>query len=122
MWGPDPYPVPDRRLTDRQPWINGTADGRTYDWVPVRRYSTDWSAMKRIIEAMYRHSWRLHLCSSVSTRDQPYNRLVYYADFTRIDSLDCNSLPEYGMHGEDGPLVVVRAAVWRMQESVGSAL
>ena len=58
VWAPDPHRVPDRRLTDHHPWLNGNANGHEYSWEPVKRYSTDWSIMKRVIEAMKADGWR----------------------------------------------------------------
>lgn len=122
VWGPDPYRVPDRRLTDHHVWINGTLNGRHYDWEPVKRYASDWSATKRVIEAMSRHGLGLHLCSGMSPSNSPGTGLVYYADFRPLESLDWGNLSEHGMQGEDVPLVVVRAALWALAESAKSNL
>jgi hypothetical protein len=122
VWGPDPYRVPDRRLTDHHAWLNGTVDGRHYDWEPVKRYSSDWNATKRVIEAMSKHGLGLHLCTGIPPSNPPRTGLVYYVDFGPLNCLDWKGLPEHGMQGEDVPLVVVRAALWAIVESAKSNL
>jgi len=122
VWGPDPYRVPDRRLTDHHAWVNGTVDGRHYDWEPVKRYSSEWGATQRVVKAMSQHGLGLHLCSGFPPSNPPRTGLVYYADFGPLNCLDWKGLPEHGMQGEDVPLVVVRAALWALAESAKSNL
>jgi hypothetical protein len=118
VWGPDPFRVPDRRLTNHHAWINGTVDGQSYDWEPVRRYSTDWNAMKFIIEAMCRHGWRLHLWTKMSPDNASQSSVGYHAEFVSLHDLNGNSHPECQMCGEDAPFAVVRAALFTIEESI----
>ena len=117
VWGPDPFRVPDRRLTDHHAWINGIIDERRYDWAPVKRYSTDWNAMQLVIEAMYKQGWKLHLWSGISPDNSLQYSMVYHAEFAPLDGTNGLRFPEDGMQGMDAPLVVARAALWTIEES-----
>jgi hypothetical protein len=113
VWGPDPFRVPDRRLTDHHAWVNGTSDGRSYDWEPVKRYSTDWKATQLVIEAMYRQGWKLHLWSGISPDSSSQHSVVYQVEFSPLEGANELIFPERGV---DAPLVVVRAALWTLAQ------
>ena len=52
VWAPDPFRIPDRRLTDHFPWIHGEHNGTEYVWHPVPRYSRNSTDLERMITLM----------------------------------------------------------------------
>lgn len=116
VWAPDPFRVPDRRLSGRFPWLKSSVNGLDYDWSPVKRYATDWSIMRRVIEAMHERGWSCQLRSYLSDNSRD-NGSAYHARFTPNNCPVRGGESEFEMPGEEAPLAIARAALWAIEES-----
>ncbi len=113
VWEADPFRVPDRRLDPRYPWVKGERDGRTYERTSVKRYATEWGAMRDVVEAMRKHGWSFRLWSGSLEGGEK----TYYAAFTPEGETKEGVNPALQMEGRDAPLAVARAALLAITNS-----
>lgn len=110
-WAPDPYRVPDRRLTDHHPWLKDDLEREPAIWTPVKRYSTEWNAVLDVLAAMNLLGMAGHLDTLRQSDDQQWAALQYCACFTPHGL----SRDEYGkwlsVIDSSAPLAIVRAAL-----------
>jgi hypothetical protein len=111
VWAPDPYRLPDRRLTDIHPWIHGEFGGIRYEWEPVARYSTEWKALERVISQMIESGWHFIVRSRSVENDEIGAEAVFMAIFVSIESYSVPPDDARFSEGNTLQLALSRAAV-----------
>jgi len=115
VWGPDPFRIPDRRLTDIHPWIHGKKGDSEYNWQPVSRYSHDWQGMQRIVECMKERGSVFVFTVRREDIENGGEQASYLAVFrTSVDELDSLDPTDFSI-GKTLPEAVLRAAVRAVQ-------
>lgn len=111
VWAPDPYRVPDRRLTDHHPWLKQDLDRQPPSWTPVLRYSTDWNTVPAVILSMEKLDMWCQLRAGQSSEQIADDENRYQA-FFMPHCLDGNQHGfRFTMSGSDAPLAIARAAI-----------